>query len=118
MSQYFDPNFVASEDMSPFQEDSEFPLPSPSSTGFPLETLLDTPAPRIVRPDGLPSPLDTPGPSRSQPQTTAVPVEDDVRNHDGWYEGVTEAESWGTGGTHAPIVVPTTPLVRFTQSVS
>ena len=122
MSQYFNLDFVPSQDPSLFQV-LELPLPSPSSTAtfnsiFSPETLLDTSSFQPVRQNGVPSLLDVPGPSSFQSRTTTIPLDKDVRNHDDCYKGVTRGRVRVTGGAHAPTVVPITSLVRLTQLTS
>jgi len=106
---------VASEDASLFRRLFGFSLPFPLPTdgfysAYTSETLLDTPPFQPVRRDGLLSPpaVDVPGPSRFQLQTTAMPLDNDVRNRDDCYKGTTGGGPWVISGTHAPPMVPTT----------
>lgn len=125
MSQYFNLDSVASEDEALFHKVLGWSLPSslPTSRSHPAftpETLPDTSSFQPMRNNGLLSlpAADVPGPSRLQSQTTATSLGNDVRNRDDRYKGTTGGGPWIIRGTHAPPVVPTTLLVRFTQSVS
>jgi len=123
MSQYLTLDSVASEDEALFHKVLEWYLPPPSPTGrshpaFTPGTLPDTSSFQPVENNDLLSlpAADFPGPSRF---TTAIPPDDDVRNRDDCYKGTTGGGPCQvTRGTHAPPIVPTTLLVRFTQSVS
>lgn len=124
MLQHFSLGLAVPDDSSPFRKVSELPLPPPSSTGefhptFSSETPLDNASffP-VVRRNDLPSFPDVPGPSDFRPQTTVISLDDGAGQNDACYKGVTGVGLRVTGGTHSPIVLPTLPPVRFTQSIS
>jgi len=112
---------VASENASLFPpEVSEFSLPSPSPTGelyptFPSGTPQDTSS-QVAGQNCLPPLPDVPGPSSSQPRTTAMPLENDARNRDACYNEGTRAKLRITDYTHPPVDLPIIQRVSFTQS--
>ena len=106
MSQFFGFDLFGFEDTSLFQV-FEQPLPFHSSPGefystFSPEAQLDISSFHAIL-----------EPSSSQPQATAIPLDNDVRNNDVCDEGL-----WAAGNTHSSAIVPALPPVRFTQSVS
>lgn len=118
MSQYFNSDLVVSEDASLFREVLELSLPSPSPTGE-LDstfsgTLRDIPV-QVTRQSGPPPFPGVPGPSSLQPQTTAIPLDNDARNRGACYDEGTGVRVWVTGGTHSPVAVPIRTPVSFAQ---